>query len=249
MLSKEQKGKLRKLLEKISTPEEMKAFDVEFLSQKNDDSTEKILEKIEESKPELGFIPGLISKVEKLIGDKIDELKQEFKNKKYPVYNDEGLLKKLDGIDKEIKGNQLVKNAENKNRQETLSELIRIGDILIKTQEIIDTKPDPQEGQYKEYEYFEGIIEVLGKILQSTGSNDNVRLRDSNNVIINPAKEETLQAIAGFNIPTYTQILATYPDTSTEVYTYKNGASTVGIITVIYFDPVVKSIIASVTKS
>jgi hypothetical protein len=211
MLSKEQKGKLRKLLEKISTPEEMKAFDVEFLSQKNDDSTEKILEKIEESKPELGFIPGLISKVEKLIGDKIDELKQEFKNKKYPVYNDEGLLKKLDGIDKEIKGNQLVKNAENKNRQETLSELIRIGDILIKTQEIIDTKPDPQEGQYKEYEYFEGIIEVLGKILQSTGSNDNVRLRDSNNVIINPATEETLQAVAGLDFD-YTDVdISAYP--------------------------------------
>ena len=230
MLSKEQKGKLRKLLEKISTPEEMKAFDVEFLSQKNDDSTEKILEKIEESKPELGFIPGLISKVEKLIGDKIDELKQEFKNKKYPVYNDEGLLKKLDGIDKEIKGNQLVKNAENKNSQETLSELIRIGDILIKTQEIIDTKPDPQEGQYKEYEYFEGIIEVLGKILQSTGSNDNVRLRDSNNVIINPATEETLQAIAGFSIPTFDDVQASVVSNVETVNFYK---STVLIATLV----------------
>ncbi len=45
---------------------------------------------------------------------------------------------------------------------------------------------------------------------------------------------------------------ATYPDTSTEVYTYKTGGSggtTVAVVTVVYSDPVTKAIIASVTKT
>jgi len=47
-------------------------------------------------------------------------------------------------------------------------------------------------------------------------------------------------------------ISATYPDTSTEVYTYKLGGSsgtTVGTITVVYSDAGTKQIISSVTKS
>lgn len=50
----------------------------------------------------------------------------------------------------------------------------------------------------------------------------------------------------------YDYIGAAYPDTSTEVYTYKSGGSggtTVGTITVVYSDPVTKAIIASVTKT
>ena len=40
-----------------------------------------------------------------------------------------------------------------------------------------------------------------------------------------------------FNIPKYTQVLATYTDiTFTEVYVFKNGATTVGTLTVIYVD-------------
>lgn len=45
---------------------------------------------------------------------------------------------------------------------------------------------------------------------------------------------------------------AGYPDTSTEVYTYKTGGSggtTVGTITVVYSDAVTKQIITSVTKT
>jgi len=45
---------------------------------------------------------------------------------------------------------------------------------------------------------------------------------------------------------------ATYPDTSTEVYTYKTGGSSgtvVGTITVVYSDAGTKQIISSVTKS
>lgn len=47
-------------------------------------------------------------------------------------------------------------------------------------------------------------------------------------------------------------IAATYPDTSTEVYTYKSGGSggtTVATVTVAYSDAVTKQIITSVTKT
>jgi len=50
----------------------------------------------------------------------------------------------------------------------------------------------------------------------------------------------------------YDYIGATYPDTSTEVYTYKTGGSggtTVGVITVVYSDAVTKNILTSVTKT
>jgi hypothetical protein len=43
-----------------------------------------------------------------------------------------------------------------------------------------------------------------------------------------------------------------YPDTSTEIYTYKTGGSggtTVGTVTVVYSDAVTKQIITSVTKT
>ena len=65
----------------------------------------------------------------------------------------------------------------------------------------------------------------------------------------NIATEETLQSIGGFNIPAFDEIQATYPDTSTEVYTYKKLTVTVGIITVVYSDAVTKNIIQSVTLS
>jgi hypothetical protein len=66
---------------------------------------------------------------------------------------------------------------------------------------------------------------------------------------ISPATEETLQSIAGMEIPPYDTIEATYPDTSTEVYTYKKDSVTVGTITVTYSDPVTKQILTSVVKS
>ena len=68
---------------------------------------------------------------------------------------------------------------------------------------------------------------------------------------INPATEETLQAIAGFNIPVHDYIEAGYPNSTTETYTYKTGGSggtTVGTITVVYTDST-KANISSVTKS
>jgi hypothetical protein len=43
-----------------------------------------------------------------------------------------------------------------------------------------------------------------------------------------------------------------YPDTSTEVYTYKTGGASgtvVGVITLVYTDAVTKNILESVTKT
>ena len=70
------------------------------------------------------------------------------------------------------------------------------------------------------------------------------------------AKQDTqttlLQGIAGFTVTGYDYIGATYPNTSTEVYTYKtggSGGSTIATITVVYSDAVTKQIITSVTKT
>jgi hypothetical protein len=47
----------------------------------------------------------------------------------------------------------------------------------------------------------------------------------------------------------FDSITVTYPDTATEVYTYKNGATTVGVVTVVYSDAVTKLILSTVVKS
>jgi len=68
---------------------------------------------------------------------------------------------------------------------------------------------------------------------------------------INPATDETLQSIAGFNIPVHDYLGVEYPNGTTETYTYKTGGSggtTVGTITVVYTDST-KANISSVTKS
>lgn len=74
----------------------------------------------------------------------------------------------------------------------------------------------------------------------------------NNGTQVNAATEETLQSIAGLEIPAHDYIGASYPDTSTEVYTYKTGGgagTTVATITVVYSDAVTKQILTSVTKS
>lgn len=76
-------------------------------------------------------------------------------------------------------------------------------------------------------------------------------LRDINWNIINPGTEETLQSIAGFNIPPFDYILAWYPLADTETFTYKDwgaGWTTVAVITVVYTDAT-KTVLTSVTKS
>lgn len=102
------------------------------------------------------------------------------------------------------------------------------------------------------------IYDVKGKIVSDFGGasfvgspsgGGSMGILNVNNTKINPATEETLQSIAGFNIPAYNQILATYPDTSTEVYTYKLSGVSVGVITVVYSDAVTKNVITSVSKT
>ena len=64
----------------------------------------------------------------------------------------------------------------------------------------------------------------------------------------NLATEETLQSIAGMNIPKNDEIQATYPTTSSEVYTYKYQGTTVGTITVTFTDNT-KAVLTSVILS
>lgn len=78
-----------------------------------------------------------------------------------------------------------------------------------------------------------------------------IKLNNNTGETINPASEETLQSIAGLSIPAHDYIVATYPTSTQEVYTYKIGGSSgtiVGVITVNYTDAT-KDILSSVIKS
>jgi len=57
--------------------------------------------------------------------------------------------------------------------------------------------------------------------------------------------------LPGFKLPDYDYIAATYPNSTTEVYTYKSGGSsgtTVGVVTVVYSDAS-KEILTSVERT
>jgi hypothetical protein len=78
-----------------------------------------------------------------------------------------------------------------------------------------------------------------------------VRVTNRDGIVINPATEDTLESIAGFNIPAFDYIEATYPTTSQEVYTYKTGGlsgTVVGTITINYTDAT-KTVLSSVAKT
>jgi hypothetical protein len=75
-----------------------------------------------------------------------------------------------------------------------------------------------------------------------------VKIVDSDGNVIDIANESTLASIAGFNIPEFDSIYATYPNDVTEVYTYKKSGSTVGIITVVYTTSS-KEILSTVIKT
>lgn len=90
-----------------------------------------------------------------------------------------------------------------------------------------------------------GIGQNGGSLLGS------VQIENIAGALINPATEGTSQSIAGFNIPKYDYIAATYPDAVTEVYTFKTGGSggaTVGTLTVVYTDAT-KAVLSSVAKT
>lgn len=64
-------------------------------------------------------------------------------------------------------------------------------------------------------------------------------LKKRDGSVVNPATEETLQGVAGLNIPKYDYASATYPTTSQDVWIFKTGGSggtTVATVTINYFD-------------
>lgn len=94
----------------------------------------------------------------------------------------------------------------------------------------------------------DGNINSIDGKLDSLATDDSVQAVeakiDASNVL--------LSGIAGFTVTGFDYIGATYPNTSTEVYTYKTGGAggtTVATITVVYSDAVTKQIITSVTKT
>ena len=294
-LTDKQKKELRKILEKISTPEEMKAFDLEMLKENNDKATQSIIDKIDQNKPEktdLSPISLILSK----LNDKLSSLYNEFINKKYPTYDDSKLNEKLDSIQFGMQKNPILEEAESRRQKQMVDELNVISDILAETKDILDKNKDKNNSEQwvRLDESLQGIGLLLKQISTKTGTHSNIdkltftgdKLKvdavletgdieigaveikdgtsdtravvDSDGLNVSVKKsvlptgastEETLQSVAGFNIPKYDQILATYPDTSTEVYTYKLATVTVGVITVVYSDAVTKAIISSVTKS
>ncbi len=78
-----------------------------------------------------------------------------------------------------------------------------------------------------------------------------VKLVNKDDLEINPATEETLQVVAGLNIPKYDYVVVTYPTTTSEVYTFKTGGAggtTVAVVTIVYTDTT-KDFISTVTKT
>ena len=68
---------------------------------------------------------------------------------------------------------------------------------------------------------------------------------------VNAATEETLQAVAGLNIPKFDYINGTETDTTTETYVFKTGGSggtTVATVVVVFSDAT-KTFITSITKT
>lgn len=81
-------------------------------------------------------------------------------------------------------------------------------------------------------------------------SNVTVQIENIVGDLLNPATEETLQSVSGFNIPAYDYIGVT-TETVTDIYVFKTGGSigtTVGTLTVEYTDSS-KETLVSVTKS
>lgn len=78
-----------------------------------------------------------------------------------------------------------------------------------------------------------------------------VQIENESGAVINPATNETLESVAGFNIPEYDYVGIAYPNGTTEVWTFKvggSGGTTVGTLTLVYVDST-KNQLSSVTKS
>jgi len=67
MITEEQKRKLRELLAKIATPEELKELDLDILKKQSGKNTESIIKEIEKSKVDTGIFKALIDMAAKVI--------------------------------------------------------------------------------------------------------------------------------------------------------------------------------------
>ena len=232
MLNSKEK-ELKKLLAEISTSEE--------LDQDKMDELENISKKIDENKVKIDWniVSSLIEQAKEAISDKVDELREEFNSKKYPTYDDTKLKELLEKIDEEIKEDPLLKESEQKGKQQMVEELIFIGNTLVDIKNL-SNKEENNESEKKldkVNENLEGVGKLLLQILGKTGSNNSFQIKDSNNSIVNPATEETLQSIAGMNLPSFDNGSAIYNDgTFTDIYTFKMGVATVATVTLVYSD-------------
>ncbi len=226
MISEKQKKKLRSILEKISTPEELRAFDMEVLGDKQDKTKQEIIDKIEKNKTQIdwGFVSNLIAKAQSAIIDRIDEIK----NKKYPTYDDTELKKQLESIESEVKESSFVKVAKRKSEQGMANELIHISEILLNTQEILGTKKDETDISFLR-ESLIGIGDILQKILSKTGTSLSQKIQNSSGTIINPATEETLQSVAGMDYDNVTVDTSASP---VIIVTRKMGTNIVSVKTI-----------------
>lgn len=243
------KKELRKLLERISTPEEMKAFDMELLSEKSDKTTEKILSKIEEAKPELkiGQIDSLVARATAFLADKIDVLN----SKKIPIYDDSELKKRIENLADGLHEHASVRQAAAFAQKQMVDETKKTNEILVQIGELLRQKEehrDPVELKSIDETLLESYKQ-LKMILAKTGSNDSMRIKNSSAVVIDPATEETLQSIAGFSIPAYDYISLGYTGSNLTTVVFYIGGSGGTILNTLTLGYDVNNNLTSVTKS
>lgn len=90
------------------------------------------------------------------------------------------------------------------------------------------------------------VTGLLGESSLGTGATVPVYVDPTTHEMLVQGNVKTLNTLI---TDEYDSIAVTYPDTSTEVYTFKYGVITVGVITVVYSDAVTKQILLTVTKT
>lgn len=81
-------------------------------------------------------------------------------------------------------------------------------------------------------------------------TSSSLELQDMDGNPINPATEETVGFLVGMEIPPYDYLAVSYPDSTTEVYIYKDGGvsgTVVATVTIVYTNST-KAFISSVSK-
>ena len=78
-----------------------------------------------------------------------------------------------------------------------------------------------------------------------------VKIENASGTVINPATEETLESVAGLNIPKYDYVVFTYNSGTQTTIVFKTGGSggtTVATVVIVYTDSTQNNI-STVTKS